>query len=69
MYVHKKEGNGVSFTLGRCVPTVLPEMLGVCWVAAVLAVLQLAVKDKAWPEILRSHKSNFPTLKLEVAGL
>lgn len=46
-----------------------PEMLGVCWVVAALAVLQLAVKDKAWPEILRSHKSNFPTLKLEVAGL
>lgn len=35
----------------------------------VLAILQLTVKDKAWPEILRSHKSNFPTLKLEMDRL
>lgn len=45
-------------TSARCVRTALLEMLAVYWVAAALAVLQLAMKDKACPKILWSHKSD-----------
>lgn len=57
-YVHKKAGKGVFFTLPRHIPAAVPEMVAVLWVAAAPAVLQLAMKDKPCPEILRPHKSD-----------
>lgn len=60
MFIKRQGRESTLPCRGVFIPAAVPEMVAVPWVATVPAVLQLAMKDKPCPEILRPHKSDSP---------